>query len=413
MKYIVLLLLPFQLLAQNIKQVRIDIDSLCSDRMNGRGYVLDGDKYAAAYIKTRMEKIGLSAFTSGYYQEFPLSANTFPNNITVKVDGEKLVTGRDFIPDAACSPVSGKFKLVVVDSAMLSKPEQFLKINTAKKALFVKRDAEKKLFNKSEEILANKAYSFPFLITENEKLTHSYAPVQSGKKIICLKGKVSEKNKKIEVDIQPKLLQNYTSQNVIGYQKGSVYPDSFVVITAHYDHLGSIGNEAIFRGASDNASGVAFMLSLAEYYVQNPQWAKYSMVFIAFGGEESGLIGSKFFTENPLFPLSKISLLLNFDLMGTGDEGVTVVNATVFKGMFERLKLLNEKEKHVAVIKPRGKTAHSDHHYFTEKGVRSYFIYTIKGGPAYHDINDIPSSIPLQGYENCFRLMRDWVNNLP
>jgi aminopeptidase YwaD len=61
---------------------------------------------------------------------------------------------------------------------------------------------------------------------------------------------------------------------------------------------------------------------LAEYFGSRYDKNKYSMVFIAFGGEESGLIGSKFFVENSYFPIRNTALVLNFDLMGTGDEGI-------------------------------------------------------------------------------------------
>ncbi|WP_448636180.1 M28 family peptidase [Pedobacter panaciterrae] len=76
-----------------------------------------------------------------------------------------------------------------------------------------------------------------------------------------------------------------------------------MVITAHYDHLGGMGNKTYFPGANDNASGISFLLSLAKYYAANPQ--PYTMAFICFAGEEAGLLGSKYFTEYPLLALQK------------------------------------------------------------------------------------------------------------
>ncbi len=73
---------------------------------------------------------------------------------------------------------------------------------------------------------------------------------------------------------------------MIGYVPGAEKPDSFIILCAHYDHLGKMG-EAIFYGANDNASGIATMLDLATYFVDHPQ--RYSLVFIAFGAERSGL----------------------------------------------------------------------------------------------------------------------------
>jgi aminopeptidase YwaD len=147
------------------------------------------------------------------------------------------------------------------DSVSFQNKEKFLKLNTKKKALFIPEIYSQKVLNKAEEQLQLKAYSFPLLITESEKLIHGYSSVQSGRKLIIKKDLLSKKDKKIEIDIAPKLLEKYSSQNVIGFLPGNVYPDSFIVVCAHYDHLGSIGNQAIFRGANDNASGVAFMLA--------------------------------------------------------------------------------------------------------------------------------------------------------
>ena len=114
--------------------------------------------------------------------------------------------------------------------------------------------------------------------------------------------------------------------------KGTAQPDSFIFITAHYDHLGGMGKDTYFPGANDNASGDALLLSLAKYYVAHP--AKYSIGFILFAGEEAGLVGSKYYTENPIVPLKNIRFLINTDLAGTGDEGITVVNATEFPNEF-------------------------------------------------------------------------------
>ena len=126
-----------------------------------------------------------------------------------------------------------------------------------------------------------------------------------------------EKNH-IEVDIENRFFKAFKSQNLCGYVQGTQFPDSFVVFTAHYDHLGAMGKDAYFPGANDNASGVSMLLNLARYYKAHP--AKYSVVFLFFSGEEAGLLGSKYYSEHPLFPLSTIKFLTNLDLLGTGDD---------------------------------------------------------------------------------------------
>lgn len=81
---------------------------------------------------------------------------------------------------------------------------------------------------------------------------------------------------------------------MVGYIQGTRKPDSMIVLTAHYDHLGGLGNATYFPGANDNASGISMLLSLARYYSNIDHRPEYTMVFIAFGGEEVGLIGSQF-----------------------------------------------------------------------------------------------------------------------
>jgi Zn-dependent M28 family amino/carboxypeptidase len=157
-----------------------------------------------------------------------------------------------------------------------------------------------------------------------------------------------------------------------------------------------MGKEAWFPGANDNASGVSVLLNLAKYYAAHPP--KYSVAFIFFSGEEAGLIGSQYYSTHPLFPLSKIKFLTNLDLLGTGDDGIMVVNATVFKSQFEKLNTINTEKNYVRQIKQRGKAANSDHYWFTEKGVPSFFIYTMGGIQAYHDIYDVEKTLPLTKY---------------
>src|SRR5699024_4573068 len=92
-----------------------------------------------------------------------------------------------------------------------------------------------------------------------------------------------------------------------------------LVFTAHYDHLGMMGKKAMFPGGNDNASGTSMLLSMAHYFQQNP--SDYHLIFIAFAGEEVGLLGSKYFVENKSISLSSIHFLINLDIMGSGEEG--------------------------------------------------------------------------------------------
>src|SRR5690606_25921598 len=123
--------------------------------------------------------------------------------------------------------------------------------------------------------------------------------------------RLDSNDRKITVEIQPEY-RSHNARNVIGYIKGTAFPDSFIVFSAHYDHLGMMGKQALFPGANDNASGVAMMLDIMHHYKKNPP--AYSVCFMAFAGEEAGLLGSYYYTEKPLFPLGQIAMLINLDL---------------------------------------------------------------------------------------------------
>lgn len=111
--------------------------------------------------------------------------------------------------------------------------------------------------------------------------------------------------------------QNKVAINVLGYQRGCTYPEHYIAVTAHYDHLGKQGRK-VFYGADDNASGVAAMLELAARLSQ--ACPAYSYLFIATDAEESGLYGSKAFVAAPPVPLGNIVLNLNLDMISRPDR---------------------------------------------------------------------------------------------
>jgi Zn-dependent M28 family amino/carboxypeptidase len=165
-----------------------------------------------------------------------------------------------------------------------------------------------------------------------------------------------------------------------------------------------MGNKVYFPGANDNASGTAMLLSFVKEYARHPP--KYNTVFLAFSGEEIGLLGSKAFVEHPLTDLKKIKFLVNFDLAGTGEEGIKVVNGSIFKAQFDRLTKLNQQDHLLPKVEIRGAACISDHCRFYEKGVPSFFIYTQGGIKAYHDIYDRSETLPLTEFSHYFQLMQ-------
>jgi Zn-dependent M28 family amino/carboxypeptidase len=113
------------------------------------------------------------------------------------------------------------------------------------------------------------------------------------------------------------------TENVLGFVEGTDKKDEIIVISSHYDHIGISPNGEINNGADDDGSGTSAVLELSEAFAQakNEGYApRRSLLFLTVTGEEKGLLGSRFYTENPVFPLSKTVADLNIDMIGRIDK---------------------------------------------------------------------------------------------
>lgn len=355
--------------SQDVNFARKMVDTLTSPYFWGRGYTKDGMRKAADFIAKQFTLYGLKPMAGNtFFQSFSYPANTFPGKMQVNINGKNLVPGKDFIISPESRSVYAKGNLQQQDSTHY--------VDTINR----------------------------IIVSLNEKLTWSvageaadYTLVEADKKAFAKKPAV------IVAAIENKMAPDFRASNICGWVKGTEKRDSVIVISAHYDHLGGMGKNTYFPGANDNASGMSLLLGLAKYYAAHPQ--PFTISFICFAGEEAGLKGSKYFTENPLLPLKNVRFLLNLDLEGTGDEGVTVVNATEFPKEFAYLNEVNKTGNYLVKINARGKAANSDHYWFTEKGVPAFFIYTLGGIKAYHDVFDKAETLPLNEYEDLFKLI--------
>lgn len=405
-------LLPLFTAAQDMSRVRKNLETLCAPEMHGRGYVQDGDKKAAAFIQKQFQEAGLKTFAGSYYQPFSLPVNTILET-TLKLDGKKLKPGFDYIPDAGIKSGKGKLPVQLLDTLIFSdekRGERFLQENLESKALLV----PEKFWSKRNILPAAFAAKMQTagieLISHPQKLTYTVSQVQNPQpQFDLLQKTVGKTPKKVSYKTKAKFIEAYQTQNVIGYIPGRVQPDSFLVFTAHYDHLGRIDKHTYFPGANDNASGTSILLELAYHFSKPENQPDYSVAFMAFGAEEAGLVGSRFYVENPLFPLRQIKFLVNLDLNGTGEAGLMVVNGLIHEKEFAQLQQLNKEKNYFPEIKSRGKAANSDHYPFSEKGVPAFFLYTLGGVTYYHDIQDRPETLPLTKFPELFRLILDFA----
>ena len=351
------------------------VDTLSSPYFWGRGYTNDGMKKAADFLAQQFQNFGLQPMGKSFLQPFQYPVNTFPGKMSLSINGVDLVPGKDFIVSPESKSVKGNGSLQQADSV--------------------------KFFSKENRLI----------FQLEDKLTWSVAPEEAGYTAIMIaKKSLNNAPASFNIDIENKFIGKFKASNVCGIVKGTSKPDSIILITAHYDHLGGMGKDTYFPGANDNASGIALLLNLARYYAKNPQ--PYSIGFICFAGEEAGLVGSKHFVDNPLVGLKQIRFLINTDLAGTGEEGITVVNATEFPKEFDLMNAVNNENKLLAQINVRGKAANSDHYHFTEKGVPAFFFYTLGGIKAYHDVFDRPETLPLNEHEDLFKLVTKFNDKL-
>ncbi len=393
---------------QNIEFVKAQVDQLTDSNFYGRGYVNDGSNVAAKYLAESFERLSLEPIQDTYLQPFEFVVNTFPNEVKVEVDGYVLVPGEEFILSPLSGPTKGKYTTVSMDSSDFAGPcEKHFK----KKQIPLIDLAG---IDSPDEVASLHTFKMgqlsegPVMTLRHGKTTWSvgqqnykYAEVEIDAT------KVTKDFSKVEIEVKPIEIK-YEANNVIGKIPGS-RSDSSIVITAHFDHLGMMGS-ALFPGASDNASGVATILDLAQYYKTNPP--EFDTYFIGFAAEEAGLIGSKFFVDNPLVELDKIKLLINFDLMGSAAEGITVVNGKLYPEWMTQMAALNKEHDFIPKIKLRGKAANSDHYWFSERGVPSIFIYTLGNAKAYHDVHDTADGLDWANYNEVFTLMVKFISQL-
>lgn len=198
------------------------------------------------------------------------------------------------------------------------------------------------------------------------------------------------------------------TQNVIGFLEGTdpVLKEQIIVIGGHYDHLGFGGKNsgsrvpeehAIHYGADDNASGTASVIEIAEKLAANRKDLKRSVIVMAFGAEELGLLGSKYFTENPLVDINKIVAMINVDMVGRLKEtGELMVGGTGTSKEGEILLNVLSKDTGLKLAMSPNGFGPSDHASFYVKDIPVFFFST-GAHEDYHTPRDVVSKINFEG----------------
>jgi len=395
----------FSSYAQDISYARQLLHKLSGKSFHGRGYVKKGDKKAADFIANEFSKHSLQSFENNYLQPYHFSVNTFPGKIKLKIDGKKLTPGEDFVISSSAPAIDGNFKLLFLPDSV-NNADIFLasleELEVENQFLVVKGNY-RRLYGKTI-----KGVKGVILLTDKTPFWHvsNSGEVNNTVWLKIIKNKLNQKAASIEVSAKNSFISKYPTQNVVAYIEGTKQPERFVVFSAHYDHLGMMGNKTYYPGANDNASGTAMLMDLARHYSRAENQPDYSIAFIAFSGEETGLKGSSYYANHPLFPLDQIELLINLDMVGSGSEGITIVNGSIYPELFRTFERLNAKGDFVKEVKARNESCNSDHCPFFEKGVQSVFIYTRgKEHLYYHVPADKDTEFPFTAYNGLFKLL--------
>ena len=442
---------------------------IASDSMEGRETGTAGQRRAAEYIQKQFESMGLKHPSSmeGYQQSYPIGKDTILEAV-LNVDGSSYQWGVDFIPPITLN-ASGSFnanKIVFagygIDDAVYSdydkldvKGKVLLLLSGEPKkdgAYFIGQNAKasawtnegmikkaetaqqkgavgilyinlmQEAFNPSSARY-NKATGMYFPFEEKEKgkipvvqITHAAAQkimgdemktiIGIGKSYGFMSGLNVEKNISTSFKLKKESAPIYSS-NVLGVLEGSEKKDEYLMLTAHYDHLG-IRNGKVYNGADDDGSGTVAVLQMAEAFVKAAKEGKRpkrNIIFMLVSGEEKGLWGSEYYTDHPIFPLEKTTADLNTDMIGRidterkKDDTLNYVYVVGHDKLSTELPIINEgvNNKYTKLVSdyrfddpkdPNRIYYRSDHYNFARKGVPVLFFYDGMLKSDYHQPTD-------------------------
>lgn len=398
---------------QDIKlgdQVKSDLQRhiryLASYELQGRLTGSDGERKATRYIKTEFQKLGLQPGLSGSYLH-PFTFYTplrYADNNRFVAKGVNLKLEESWYPVPVSS--NGEIKARVVDvSYGIKAPDldhnDFEKVNLKGKIALVNLESpdghhphskyrEYNGWRKRVSMAIEEGAAAVVIHSAEESLTigdlRAFNNLQREKvPVVYAENDLAAmlKGLKEEVEIAVELMQDKkTGRNVLAYLDNEA--EKTVVIGAHYDHLGLgefgnsryVGPPDIHNGADDNASGVAAMLEAARWIRRKGELNGYNYLFLAFSGEELGLLGSKAFVKEEVFEKYNCAYMLNFDMVGRMNDSLSLgLNGTGTSPVWDSLiTLFNSHE--LFIEKSESGMGASDHTSFYLQDIPSLHFFT-------------------------------------
>lgn len=440
-----------------VQELKESVGYLASDSLKGRKPGEAGDMLAATYIRQKFENAGLELLFDNGFQKFSLvtSAQLGEGN-TFKVNDSPFEVEKDFLPysfsankevssnavfagfglevdkdtlqwdDFKGVNVAGKWLIALQGDPDIDNPESpFLEFSSERSKALLASDKNAAglilvagvKFSEKDELSSlffdknSSRYSIP--VIQITRQTANQILAETGESIESLENRMLTENKSInllidaEISVKVNVTQNETeSQNVVALLPGTdpELKNEYVVIGAHFDHLGmggpgsgsrALDELAVHNGADDNASGVATIIELAEKFAGEKK-NKRSMLFVAFGAEEMGLVGSKAFVNQAPVETEKMVAMFNFDMVGRLDTASNALSIGGTQTAVESEEILNRFNVDFELaLSPEG-IGPSDHASFYLQDIPVFFVST-GAHPDYHTPNDDAHLINYEG----------------
>ena len=260
--------------AQNVDRVKSIVKELSSKKYHGRCYTHRGAEKAGKYIQSEFEEAGLQPVNEKWKQPFSFDLNQI-KKVKLKIDGQKLIPGADYVVRRNSPAIKGKWELTHVEAQHLENPEKMASLlqKTDLEHHFMVVDLDglrknRKMYDSAAKILfTSEAKKFVLLQEQAIKDYVVYGRKKSDKVVISIRKNAFNKSaKKLELNLKTEF-NNITTNNVMAMLQGKAERDSVIIICGHYDHLGEMGPKAFYPGADDNASAIAAMIELAHFFI--------------------------------------------------------------------------------------------------------------------------------------------------
>lgn len=400
--------------AQSLEYTKKVLDEICSPEYYGRGYVNDGGLKVAEYMANELAKWKLKPFDGSYFQNFTMPINS-QTKADLWFDGEFVDPTGNVLVEASSPSLSGTFPVITLDANALRNPQGFISRSLESADVFYLLDStglnNKELYDFAKNLLYSPLISKQGIIEVVYRLPFG-VPRKNFDPFVKIQLNESVKPKtikEIRIESVNTFIKEFPNRNVVGYVPGKT--KEWIVFTAHYDGMGMYGN-VLFPGANDNGSGTAMVMDLARHFATGKK-PKYSIAVVLCAGEEAGLHGSTYFANNPLVPMDKIRMVINLDMVASGQDGVILFNALTWPLETEMIQRINTEVDAFSEIRELGPAANSDHHPFHVKGIPALFFITMgEAGPG-HTAFDFAKDSHFPRYEQMFRLITQFIDELP